>query len=566
MAKKKKQIKSLPVWTKYTWWLIPLLAVIVYLPSFNAEFTLDDNQIIENNNLVHSLSQLPTLWKTDYWAGKIDANDKSLYRPLTMTTYAIQYAIHKAHPAPYHILNILLHALVCFVLMKWVNLLFKDFWLTGLSGLLFAIHPIHTEAVSGIVGRAEILSGLFILTACISYHHWRETGKTKWLAFLLLSTFAAITSKEHGFMLPLILIMQEGVYFFQLKKNPVHRKRFYSGVGSVSLIAVILWGIRSTITGPPVPHEQWLGVAASDRMATSIRTTMEYVAMHVLPIRLSADYWTDEVPIVGFGSLEIIISFLMIAALIGLAFWLRKKMISVSWGILFFFLTLLPVSNFLFAAGFLKAERILYIPSIGLIIAMAALLVSLSKKTEVKWIGFCLIGILTLFFSVRTWLRAGDWKSNFTLAEATLRTSPNSPRFNNMMGLELVHQKRNKEALDYYEKAVKANPNHVPALVNLGTEYKNFNRNEEAIATLQRAIQIDPKAMMAYVNLMSVYRSLGDYDKNLEIAIKAMELFPNSAPVLWNAANAYQLKHNMEKANELRAKAVQIQPDIGGNQ
>jgi hypothetical protein len=75
-------------------------------------------------------------------------------------------------------------------------------WMTGKLGrsafvaALFAVHPIHTEAVSSVVGRAELMSALFILTACISYHHWRENGKTIWLMALLLSTFAAITSKD----------------------------------------------------------------------------------------------------------------------------------------------------------------------------------------------------------------------------------------------------------------------------------------------------------------------------------------------------------------------------------
>ena len=159
-------------------------------------------------------------------------------------------------------------------------------------------------------------------------------------------------------------------------------------------------------------------------------------------------------------------------------------------------------------------------------------------------------------------MRTGDWENNYTLATATLRTSPSSPRFNNMMGLELRGQKRNEEALIYFEKAVQSNPNHVPALVNLGTEYKNFNRLEEAAATLEKALATDPGTMMTYVNLMAVYREMKNFDKNLETAQLALERFPQSAPILWNAGNAYHLKGDLEKANELRAKAREIQPYI----
>ncbi len=563
MAKKKIQTKPQPAWVKHTWWIIPLLAVFVYIPSFTGTFTLDDSHIVEENVMIRSLDQLPKIWTSHYWAGKIDANDKSLYRPLTLTTYALQYYIHKDNPIPYHLFNILLHALACFALMKLVNLLFKDYRLTALSGLLFAIHPIHTEAVSGIVGRAEILAAIFIMTAGISYHHWRENGKGKWLAGLILSTMAAITSKEHGFMLPMILGLQEAVYFFSTKKYQWGAKRKWVALGSVIVFSIGLWIIRSTITGPPVPHEQWLGVEPSDRMASALRTTCEYLGLQIWPLKLSADYWTDEVPIVGLGNFRAILSAFLIVALLAIAIWQRRKRVPFSWGILFFFMTLLPVSNFFFAAGFLKAERILYIPSIGTIVAMAALLIRIFTVRQGKVIGYVLVSAITLFFLGRTWLRAGDWKDNYTLALATLQTSPNSPRFNNMMGLELRHLKRNEEALASFQKAVKSNPNHVPALVNLGTEYKYFNRSTEAIATLERAIEIDPDTYMAYVNLMSVYRSLGDYDKNLAVAERALARFPGSAPVLWNAANAYQLKNNMAKANELRAKAREIQPNIG---
>lgn len=566
MAKKKKPAAAAPVipaWVKYTWWLIPLLAVLVYIPAFNADFTLDDIPIIEENAYIHSLDKIPAIWTTHYWAGKIDANDTGLYRPLTLTTYNLQYAISGKNAGPYHILNILLHALVCLVLMKIVQLLFHNYKSMVIAGILFALHPIHTEAVAGIVGRAELLASLFIITSMISYHHWRGQGDIKWLLLLLVSTFAAITSKEHGFLIAAILVLQEVYYFFTSKNFSLGDHKKWIAFGSVILLSISLWTYRSTITGPPVPHEQWLGVSTSDRMATALRTTAEYVGMHILPLHLSADYWTDEVPIVGFGDPRVLLSLLSLIIILMVAFVLRRKLPGVSWGILFFFLTLLPVSNLLFAAGFLKAERILYIPSIGLIIAMALLKSNLIERKNGKLVGLVILGAFVVLFAGMTWTRAGDWKNNYTLALATLETSPNSPRFNNMMGLELRAQKKNKEALGYFEKAVKANPNHVPALVNLGMEYSNANRSADAVAYLLKAIELDPNTAMAYVNLMAVYRNLGENDKNLEVAEKALARFPEFAPVLWNVANAYHLKGNMEKANEIRAKAVALDPSLG---
>jgi len=564
MAKKKKPALAQPTWVKYTWWIVPLLAIAVYFPSFNADFTLDDLPIIEENANVQSLDKIPVIWTSHYWSGKLDATDTGLYRPLTLTTYNLQYVLQGDHAGPFHVLNILLHALVCFVLMKFISLVFKDHLVMVLSGILFAIHPLHTEAVCGIVGRAELLAGLFILTASISYHHWRKSMKWTWMVGLLASTFAAIASKEHGFMLPAILLLQELYYYFTWKNYSWSEKSKWIGLSGVSFVAIGMFLYRSSVTGPPVPHELWVGVSGISRVATSIRIGAEYIGMHLFPLTLSADYWSNEAPIVGFENWKVLLSLLLIAVIVGLAFLWRKKYPVISWGIFFFFLTLLPVSNFLFAAGFIKAERILYIPSIGLIISLSGFLLAMVQSSTLKWLTIGIGSVWMLFFLGRTWTRCYDWKDNYALATATLKVAPDSPRMNNMMGIEMRARKQPEETLKYFEKAVQLNPKHVPALVNLGTEYRNVNRLAEAAATLEKALAIDPNTLATYVNLMSVYRSMEDYDKNVEIAEKAMTRFPTSAPVLWNAANAYQLKGNMPKANELRDKARELDPGIGG--
>jgi hypothetical protein len=380
---------------------------------------------------------------------------------------------------------------------------------------------------------------------------------------LFLSTLAAITSKEHGFMIGPLLVLQETYYFFTTKKYNWGNHKMWVAFGVVLLLSIVLWAFRSTITGPAVGHEQWAGVESAERMATSVRVMVEYLGMHFWPLNLSADYWTDQVPIVGFGHLPVMLASIVLILVLSLCFYFRRKFPAIVWGVLFFFLTLLPVSNFLFAAGFLKAERILYIPSIGLIIAMAFILLKLIEWQPGKIPAMVLLAVFTMFFAGRTWIRAGDWRNNYTLAMATLKTSPNSPRFNNMMGLELRARKKNEEALIYFEKAVQCNPRHVPALVNLGTEYRNFQRYQEAAATLERALELDPNTMATYVNLMSVYRSMENYDKNLWVAEKALQRYPQTAAVVWNAANAYQLKGDMARANELRARAKEIDPNIG---
>ena len=565
MAKKKKTSATLPVWTKHLWWFVPLIAILVYIPSFNADFTLDDILIVEENSYIQSSDKLPKIWTSHYWAGKVDATDKGLYRPLTLSSYNVQYALSGASATAFHTVNIFLHGLVCLALMWFVSLLFGDQKLTFLSGILFAVHPIHTEAVSGIVGRAEIMAALFILLAMISYHQWNKSGKMKWLGWLLLSTTAAITSKEHGFLIPAIIGLQETYYFFSSKKYYLKDQKKWIAWLSVTVLSAIWWIFRGTITGPTAAHEMWFAVSPADRMATALRTTAEYMGMNVLPLSLSADYWITEVPIVSFGNAAVLFSIVLILGLLIITFLIRNRWPLVSWGILFFFLMLLPVSNFLFAAGFLKAERILYIPSIGFIIVLGWILIKLSNLKSGKIPAIGLVCLLILFYIGKTVSRANDWKNNYTLAEATLKTSPDSPRFNNIMGLELKARNQAKEALVYFEKAVQSNPNHVPALVNLGLAYRSAGRLQESADILEKALELNPNTLATYVNLMSAYRSLNDHKKNLKVAQKAIARYPQSAPIIWNAANAYQLMGDMAKADALRAQARSIDPNIGAN-
>src|SRR5690606_3380554 len=126
MAKKKKTQSPAPAWMIYAGWAIPLIAILAYLPAFTAGFTFDDIPIIEDNALVRSADKLGEIWRSHYWAGKLDANDVSLYRPLTLSSYNIQYALTGDKPGPFHALNILLHAGVTGLVMLTLLRLFRD--------------------------------------------------------------------------------------------------------------------------------------------------------------------------------------------------------------------------------------------------------------------------------------------------------------------------------------------------------------------------------------------------------------------------------------------------------
>jgi len=562
MARPRKSENSVPSRLRHAVWFIPLVAVLVYLPTFRAAFTFDDIPIIEENQLVRSTGQLGAIWRSHYWAGKVDAEDKGLYRPLTLTTYNLQYALSGENPAPFHAVNVLLHALVCLLLLLTVQRLTHNAWLGAATALLFAVHPVHTEAVAGIVGRAELLAAGFMLAAMLAYDRYRHNGRILWLALLALATFGAVTSKEHGFVTGPLIVLQELYYFFSGRQKEPRPGRLVAGLGVVAVVSAALLVIRMQVTGDPASHELWHGVSGPDRMATAIRIVMEYVGLHLVPWPLVADYWSDLAPIRGWASAGAWAGLVVLLAMTGIVITLRKRKTVIAWGVAFFLLTLLPVSNFLFAIGFVKAERILYIPSIGLLAAIVGALWWMRVKPWGRSLAPALYGLMILAFIPLTWQRATEWKDNLTLAAATLRQSPTNPRFNNMMGKELNARGDQAQAITYYRRALEGNPNHVPALVNYGLALSGSGQPREAAGILEKALNLNPGNMPVYVNLMSVYRSLGELDKNVAVADRAVDRFPRSAAILWNAANAHQLVGDMARADELRALARAIDPNI----
>ncbi|MFQ5668688.1 MAG: hypothetical protein ACE5I7_19980, partial [Candidatus Binatia bacterium] len=190
--------------------LVVLVAVAVYLNAIPDGFVFDD-KLIQRDPRIHLQTSFWTIFVTDYWY-KYIGTSADLYRPLTIASYALNYAVAGLSSPAFHAVNILLHALVCALLVVLLDALVRDRALAVVSALLFATHPIHTEAVTGIVGRAEILTALFLLAALYlhvrGYTLWGQ-GRAVWLPVALLAYFCALLSKETAIVGPGLLLVVE---------------------------------------------------------------------------------------------------------------------------------------------------------------------------------------------------------------------------------------------------------------------------------------------------------------------------------------------------------------------
>jgi len=548
--------------TKYPYkriltFIIPLIGFLLYANTFQHQYALDDIPIVRDNVLIKTDADIPVLFRTHYWAGKPNANDKGLYRPLTLASYALQYKISGERPEPFHWVNALLHGFICLLILLTIKLLFRSDFIGLVSAGLFAVHPIHTEAVANIVGRAELMCMLFILVSIfLFFSSFQQNSWKKWLLLfgVFVSSAAGALSKELGFLIPVFILLS--FLLETQKRGPL--KRIIPQIGAFAVVVIfmfVLWMVRADITSETVTHELWRGVSSSERIATSLRTCLEYAGMLVFPITLSADYWSTEVPFIGWNQTIVYASILLICTSVFVALRFRKSIPAFSWGIFFFGIALFPVSNIPFAIGVLKAERILYIPSLGFIMAITSLLYLIYQHNKYRIPLFIIIAFYGSGLAVKTWLHNPVWKNNFTLSLATVRTSPDSPRMNNILGQAYKKQKKTAQSLYYLEKAVASRPEHLPAVVNLALMKKSTGDLQGAILLLEQALRYNKNHYEAGVNLIGLYRGAGQLEAGRKLGNRLLKVYPQSAAVMTNLGNIYYDLGQTQQAQNLWDKA-----------
>src|ERR1051326_6449646 len=190
-------------------WIVALAAALVYLNSLGNGFVFDDRVAIVENPLVTQPRLLLLPFATDYWHGtSIDL----LYRPLTVFTYGVERLVHGMRPMYFHLVNLVLHVLMSVVVFRTTQLLFGRLRLASITAMLFALHPIHTEAVTSIVGRAEMLMSLFSLLAMQYYLKARSAPQPlarHLFVSCMLCYLLACFSKENGITVPALLLLAE---------------------------------------------------------------------------------------------------------------------------------------------------------------------------------------------------------------------------------------------------------------------------------------------------------------------------------------------------------------------
>ena len=419
--------------------------------------------------------------------------------------------------------------------------------------MVFALHPIHTEAVANIKGRDEIMAMLIGLMAIYTLLVSFKSNITKYLLSGILF-FLALMSKENAItLIPVAFLIFYMLNNINLKASLTKTAPLIAGALVFIVIRFSILGFESVppslemMNNPFVKYENggYTFFSTSEKYASIIFVLGCYLKLLIIPHPLTNDYYPRQIEVVGLGDPHVLLSFLVMIASIAIGLWFWKKNKIISFSIFYFFLTISIFSNVLFPIGTHMSERFLFMPSLGFCLLLAYVLWNIYYKFGLYVFGgICLV--ITGLYSYKTVTRNMVWKDNYTLYSTDVKVSNNSAKALNAAGGVLVsaspgvtdiNEKTTKlnEAIGYLTKALAIHPNYKNAWLLLGNARYYLKNYDDAIAAFDSALAIDASYGDARGNLAIVLREAGrnagdklkDYGKAKEYLLRAYQLNRN---------------------------------------
>ncbi len=553
--------------------LIFIAGLVAYSNSLGNGFTFDDRAIVVGNPVVQTLDP-GRIFSSPWWH---DRAELGLYRPVTTLSYALNYRLHGLAPYGYHLVNLFLH-LLNGTLVFWI--FFRALGhapSAGVAALVFVLHPVQTEAVNGVVGRAELLSAFWVLFAWALYTGASEAQGRARQALYGASLFAALLacfSKEHGVMLVGILAAYDLLLLFRRgAPDPFRQVIRYDALRYVPYVLVVLLylAIRYAVIGavllpgkPLLVDNPLAHLPTGERMLTAIAVIGKYAGLLVLPYRLSADYSYDQIPAVtSLFNPGFLVGALVGAGVLFVVVQATRRRWAAAWGFgaVFLVLTLLPVSNLFFPIGTVLGERLLYLPSLGFCLLLGWAYRVLDRRRALPWAVPAGAVLLLGAYGVGTYLRNPDWKDDFALFSSAVQAAPRSAKAHFNLGN--AHRDRGdmEGALREYHEALQIHPAYAEAHYNAGVIYQQHVRMpDRAIKAYSRALMADSSHVLSWINVGALLGRKGRFAPAAEAFEKALALDPEHLDARYNFALACQEAGRSEEAAQAYQQVLEVDP------
>ena len=552
------------------------IAFILYANTFQHTWVLDDYGVFKDNIFVtKGIDGYNDILTKTYRHGS-GHNTDNLYRPVSQLMFATEWEISPDDPGLSHFVNVLFYALNGLLLFLVLRKLFKKHhqWISFTITLIYIAHPIHTEVVSNIKSRDELVSLFFILISLLLILKTVTLPKfgtklryypllfitftiamfTKESAITMLAVFPLIlfffTNAKWKEYVPIILVLGIGSLIYFVTKGAVLERSIHSGEFTVSIVDNYFFD-SDLLTG----------------LATAIMLMGKYLLLLIVPHPLACDYSYSQLPLVTFSNVWTILSLLAYVGMLVYVILNFKKKDPIVFGILFFIITMSPTSNILIRFGSSFGERFLFLPSLGFCIALIFIIAKVLKMDTISFqkvektkknLFFAIIGIVFILFSAKTVSRSSEWKDQITLFGKDVQTSPESAHMRLYYGLALRDEAKMYDELNKKE-------------TNLDKYQKNndlyIKGNFKAIEQLKKAIEIYPKYATALEQLGLLYERTGKrlnqpqmIDSAENFYLQSLKYVPTTASVNSNLAKIYFEKGSILQARDYYLKAIKYDP------
>lgn len=612
----KHHIKKQADWTIGLF--LALTGMLVYANTLGHQFALDDFSAIKDNFVTkQGFSGISTILTTDYRYGYW-VSGGTLYRPVSLIMFAIEWALFPDSPFVGHFVNVVLYGLTIYALFRLLScyIMPASVWLSTGICLLFATHPIHTEVVANIKSRDEILGLLFCLTALISYmkSFGKESVRHFVTAFILFTL--AMFSKESA--ITFLAIFPLTAYFFTEHRLAEILKKSWYLLLPVGLYLLV----RQSVIGGNISLEQTslldnFIVSATDpgsKFASAVMMLGYYLKSFLFPVTLSHEFGYNQIPLAGMGDWRFIASLILHLGMFWYIIVHFKEKTAAVYGLLFYLITISVVSNVFITIGTSYGERLFYTPGTGLLIFFCAILYKYTSNAISAHSFSQLAGgfkwpiiLFAMLFSMKTFSRNAAWYDSYTLYHTDIANAPNSakmtyhyaletgkkamseqdparqkewrtkaieldlkaikiyPKYNDAfahLGLMYYHLKDFQNAEKSYKQALALGENDAKTYSNMGTMYSEMGNANLAMEQYKKAVNLDPRFVDARRNLGCLLAINGQFADAIKEFDEALKYEPQNADIIFFMGSAYRDSGNPAKGNELLEQAYRLKPEL----
>ncbi|HEV8701858.1 MAG TPA: tetratricopeptide repeat protein [Candidatus Polarisedimenticolia bacterium] len=551
---------------------VALTVVALHLRTLGFEFVFDDLHLIVNNSFLHEPWSPLTAFAHHFWHGT--PFGAAYYRPIATSSLALNGRLFGWGPAGFHLVNLLLHAANAALLLELIRRIGAPVWAATCAAALFAVHPVAAWPVGSIVARVDLLPAFFVLLAWLALHDGRRPVLVG-LLFLM-----ALLSKESAaaFLAVPILGLRRlrDPEPLQEVRTPDRRDRTWPallalGGSVVAWLALRLWsGVGVLIAQKLVdPLTNPLGqLTMPSRLWAALALAGRYILYLVVPVRFSDPRnYVDPSTLPSPWAPSVLLSLGALSAWGAgiLILWLRRDRIALP--LAFSLASFLPASNILMPISSLYAQNFLYMPLLGLCLALGDLLGRLAaRRTSVLRAAPLLVAtpILAVLAMV-SYTETGLWRDGVSLFTAWTERFPNYSMAHSSLGVMLIGRGVAGEAVPSFRRALAITERNAEAHYNLGVALMLTRQDkatrEDALTHLRRASELAPFFAPAHVDAAKALLLL---DRPVEAeaeARAALHLAPGFTPALLDLADALYGQARYAEAADAYGDLVSLDPD-----